>query len=432
MPYNVRSKLQRSLPLPVYHILRRTDHILRRALGVGDPGWEFYAFEQSFHPAISGRYLELVNWSEKMAASSILAQEIKHGLISEDPIVQQGMSLLEASLTHYDGILGKEDLRVLVHIPAQGDSPGGWSAFMNMADSLTYMGVPTRILACAQNLQQVLHEFEPNLLLSGDHPIFTSNLDWSAIHRYRVDAALKVGLYTGPEPYGLDYSAERALWAESVHANFFFSFRTPAYVASNNAYVPYLEAGFQFAHIPFGANILQYHPVPRVQRDLPFVFLASQNPSKFRRYQQFMGKILANFGGFVDGPGWRHSRGFNFNRERDRYLYARARVGLNLHLDEQIDEPCEVNERTFQLAACGVPQLVDNPALLSILFGQESMFVARTPKEYAELFEWMLTDEEACASSALAAQNEVFARHTTFHRVLDFVEQIRLVNDPVG
>ena len=99
-------------------------------------------------------------------------------------------------------------------------------------------------------------------------------------------------------------------------------------------------------------------------RDLDYVFLASINPAKWSRYFSYLTDIFINRYGYIDGPGWEFGWSGSIDPLRDLFLYARAKVGLNLHLKEQIEWPCELNERTYMLATCGVPQLMDNPALL--------------------------------------------------------------------
>jgi spore maturation protein CgeB len=151
--------------------------------------------------------------------------------------------------------------------------------------------------------------------------------------------------------------------------------------------------------------------------------------SKKREHTIFMKDIVKLHYGFIDGPGWKHAPRFQFNRDRDRYIYARAKTGLNVHLPEQIDWACEVNERTFQLAVCGVPQVIDHPKLLDKLFSKNALFIADTPKQYSELFEMVINDPEIGKKRALTAQKEVFEKHTTFHRADSFMKQLNALRD---
>ncbi len=177
--------------------------------------------------------------------------------------------------------------------------------------------------------------------------------------------------------------------------------------------------------IEFGANPLIHYPVPETDRDLNYVFLASVNPAKWPRYFAYLTRIFSKYPGFLDGPGWSFVGKRVVPLKRDRYLYARARVGLNLHADEQIDWANELNERTYILAACGVPQLVDNPALLSARLNKDGLFVADTPDEYTALFDFILHNPDQAAARALIAQRQVFTEHTWFHRAERFVLELK-------
>ena len=136
---------------------------------------------------------------------------------------------------------------------------------------------------------------------------------------------------------------------------------------------------------------------------------------------------MKNYPGFLDGPGWKQVKSFSFKRERDRYIYARAKVGLNIHLPEQINWACELNERTYQLAACGVPQLIDHPMLLNKIFGHASFFIADSAKEYEEIFNALMSNPQMGVDKALCAQREVFAAHTTLHRAKSLIDQLKLL-----
>ena len=137
-----------------------------------------------------------------------------------------------------------------------------------------------------------------------------------------------------------------------------------------------------------------------------------------------MKEIVTRYSGFIDGPGWKHVNSFKFKRERDRYIYARAKIGLNVHLPEQIEWACELNERTYQLAACGVPQLVDHAKLLDKLFGVDHLHIADSPNHYFHLFQKMHDEPDSLIQQTLALQDIVFSQHTTFHRANEFVCQL--------
>lgn len=364
-----------------------------------------------------------------VVAEAALANKAKYEsdeacMSSPDPLIRQGWALKKEVERHFKGLhTGKTGERILIHVPAPDFSPAGYSLFTNLAESLDFIGVPTRILTWEVDTRQALEVFKPTILMTSDHESYLARIDWSAIAQYKTANKLKVGLTASLEEYDNTPLKGRLGWARQNGVDFFYSFRDEAYVQERTEYRPFLDAGYKILFLPFGANILHYYPVAGFDRDLDFVLMATRKSEHI----SYMKDIVRSNVGFIDGPGWKHVQDFHFNRERDRYIYARAKVGLNVHLPEQLDWACEVNERTYQLAACGVSQLVDHPKLLNKLFSPDAVFVADTPAQYTRLFRDIMRQPELAQQRALLAQREVFARHTTFHRADSFVMQLAKV-----
>lgn len=342
-------------------------------------------------------------------------------LTSLDPLVRQGWSLKKEVERHFKNLyVGKTDERILIQVPAPGFSPAGYSLFSNLAESLEFIGVPTQILTWEGSTGRALEEFRPTVLLSSDHESYLSRIDWDAITKYKATNKLRVGLTASLEEYANTPLKERLDWARGHSIDFFYTFRDEAYVTDRVEYKPFFDSSYKMVYLPFGANILHYYPVAGFNRDLDFVLMATRKSE----HMSYMKDIVRSNAGFIDGPGWRHVQTFSFNRSRDRYIYARAKVGLNVHLPEQIDWACEVNERTYQLAACGATQLVDHPKLLDKLFSKNTCFVADSPAQYTHLFRDIMLQPEVAQQRALLAQKEVFFRHTTFHRSDSLLRQL--------
>jgi len=341
---------------------------------------------------------------------------------SDDPLVRQGHELKKQVEQRFKNIYtGVNNERFIIHVPDPRFSPAGFSLFNNIAECLNFIGIPTHIFGWDDNTEEEFDKFKPTAFLSSDHVSYLERIDWEAIERYRKTNQLKIGLTASLAEYDNTPLEHRLGWAKKHGIDFYYSFRDEAYVSLRKEYRPFFDAGYKILYLPFGANILHYYPVAGFDRDIDFVLIAS----KKREHTIFMKDIVKNQYGFIDGPGWKHAPHFQFNRDRDRYIYARAKVGLNVHLPEQIDWACEVNERTYQLAACGVPQVIDHPKLLDKLFSKEALFIADTPRQYSEYFEMIINDQKSGLYRALIAQKEVFDRHTTFHRADSFIRQLR-------
>lgn len=129
----------------------------------------------------------------------------------------------------------------------------------------------------------------------------------------------------------------------------------------------------------------------------------------------------------ISRPFWPQAARARVDEPLHRYLYARAKVGLNLHVPFQLNDATELNERAYNLAACGVPQLMDNPKSLPERFRPESVYVGATPAECRQQFERMLKRPEEARERALNALEDVYAGHTIFHRANTIMSQL---NEP--
>jgi len=383
--------------------------------------WEALLFDLAMHRGTARSHARIMADAE-LALQNRDAHESDGAYAeSRDPLVQQGYALRKEAELHFrNRYAGKTTERILIHVPGPDFSPAGYSLFTNLAESLAFIGVPARILGWDDDTGEALESFNPTVLLSSDHEGYLARLDWEEIGQYGRTNHLAIGLTASLAEYGNASLDQRLKWARSHGIGFFYSFRDEAYVRERREYRPFFEAGYRIRYLPFGANILHYYPVAGFDRDIDFVLLASRKPE----HAIYLKDIARSNAGFIDGPGWRHARNFRFNRDRDRYIYARARVGLNVHLPEQLESACEVNERTYQLAACGVPQLMDHPKLIDRLFSGSALFVADSPGQYTELFRELISRPGLGQERALVAQREVFGRHTTFHRADSFVRQL--------
>jgi len=397
-------------------------HYIKVLLRRPDPEWDFYVFEKRIHPQTWKRHGEILDWAHRGLEN---AKNLENPVLykeSSDPIVRQGYTLCqEVKRKFKEKHRSLKELRVLIHLPTAEVSPSGYSFFNNLIYSLNYMGISAKALEWHQQIGDQLREFRPTVLLTCDYAFYTERIDWDAVGRYRKNNDLKIGLSAEVEEDGNAPLLQRLEIAKKHEVDFYYSFRSPECLNSREEYKPFLEKGYDIFSVEFGANPIIHYPVPQAKKDIDYIFLASSNPSKFSRYYLFLEEIFTKYPGFIHGPGWSISSNFRFIQDRDRYLYSRAKVGINLHIDSQIEYVNELNERTYMLAACGIPQLVDNPKLLPFRFSPDCLFIANDPKEYVVLFEEMLNDPGEAQRRALNAQREVFEKYTIFHNVENLV-----------
>lgn len=108
-------------------------------------------------------------------------------------------------------------------------------------------------------------------------------------------------------------------------------------------------------------------------------------------------------------------------------VFNATSVNLNLHscagdgLDPEADF---VNPRTFELAACGAFQLVDERSLMPDLFAVNELVRFAEVTEVPSLIGTWLADTAGRTELAAAARNRVLAQHTYEHRMKELLAAI--------
>ncbi|MFN8388678.1 MAG: glycosyltransferase [Bdellovibrionota bacterium] len=122
-------------------------------------------------------------------------------------------------------------------------------------------------------------------------------------------------------------------------------------------------------------------------------------------------------------------RGRRLEPEEYVKIFNATKINLNLHSSTERDgvEPFGdfVNPRTFELAACGAFQLVDERSLLGEQFaiGKEAA-VFHDGREMQDKIDYYLEHPEERAQITQAARNRVFSEHTYQHRLKSMLEYI--------
>lgn len=102
-------------------------------------------------------------------------------------------------------------------------------------------------------------------------------------------------------------------------------------------------------------------------------------------------------------------------------IFNASKINLNLHSSIRADELVPagdfVNPRTFEVAACGAFQLVDNRSLLPELFAADELATFSSPEELKARIERFLARPEERAAMAAKARTRALADHTYSQRM---------------
>ena len=117
-------------------------------------------------------------------------------------------------------------------------------------------------------------------------------------------------------------------------------------------------------------------------------------------------------------------------------VFNGTKVNINLHswTGEGLDPHGDfVNPRTFELAACGAFQIVDERTLLREVFTGEELVTTGRPDDLVSQVRQWLRDEAGRKQMADAARQRVLAEHTYVHRMRQLLAQIGVAQpDRVG
>jgi spore maturation protein CgeB len=151
------------------------------------------------------------------------------------------------------------------------------------------------------------------------------------------------------------------------------------------------------------------------------VFAGTATPHRERRLAE-----LVEFGVAVWGPGWRRTklrdycRGELLSHEDYIRAYAGASVAVNVACAEDLDGRGDpgASRRLFELAAIGVPQVVEEHADIHAHFREGSeILVSRNTSEFRTLTAEALHDRAWAEQVAAGARQRALAEHTYMHRL---------------
>ena len=181
-------------------------------------------------------------------------------------------------------------------------------------------------------------------------------------------------------------------------------------------------------YLPPGCDPSVHRPMrSRDQFRANVVFAGTATPHRERVLSE-----LVEFGLAVWGPGWRKTKLRDYCRgellEHGDYIraYAGASVAVNVQCSdtsEGADPGC--NRRLFELAAIGVPQVVEDRPDVHRNFREGSeILVARSTADFKGLLSEALQDRAWSEQVAAGARQRALTEHTYMHRLAALLGQV--------
>jgi spore maturation protein CgeB len=242
----------------------------------------------------------------------------------------------------------------------------------------------------------------------------------------QVDAAMVASLRHGSGPSWVNWFCDARRSAEDILP--FVAAYDAVFVADRTTVAALDVAGNPPVHyLPAGCDPSIHRPMRARDRfRANVVFAGTATAHRERQLAE-----LIEFGVAVWGPGWRRTklrdycRGELLSHEDYIRAYAGASVAVNVACTDeaaQLRDP-GASRRLFELAAIGVPQVVEDHADIHEHFreGSETL-VARSSQELRTLTAEALHDRAWAEQVAAGARQRALAEHTYMHRLTALVQ----------
>ena len=184
-------------------------------------------------------------------------------------------------------------------------------------------------------------------------------------------------------------------------------------------------------YLPPGCDPSVHRPMrSRDQFRANVVFAGTATPHRERVLSE-----LVEFGLALWGPGWRKTRLRDYCRGEllDHGDYIRAYAGASVAVNVQCSDGSDgtdpgCNRRLFELAAIGVPQVVEDRPDIHRNFREGSeILVARSMADFKGLLAEALQDRAWSEQVAAGARQRALGEHTYMHRLAALLHSARVM-----
>ncbi|MEH7106775.1 CgeB family protein [Bacillus sp. JJ1764] len=290
----------------------------------------------------------------------------------------------------------------------------------------TYLSIPPKYNR--ETIKQI-EAFQPDVAL-----VFVGYGLPNELIPYLKTKGIQLGIWLTEDPYYIDESIKLI---EDFHM--IFTIDLGAYEFYKNSF-----QSKKIYHLPLGTDPSLYHPLPNPRNTIyDLCLIGYPYPERIQLVQD----ILENtkYTVLIGGPLWRklfldHQSGrlHIFNKWIDppylTDLFHSAKIILNPHRAYDFYKnkntlgitSKSINNRTFDIAACGVFQLLSEKADLATHFDTANEIISySTNQECLQLIETYIDDAHSRTQYGHNARKRVIDHHTFVHRIQFILKQLR-------
>lgn len=179
---------------------------------------------------------------------------------------------------------------------------------------------------------------------------------------------------------------------------------------------------------------LELSPAERRKWGADVAFMGAGYPNRRLAFRELLGFDFKIWGSDWDGDHvlapYLQLGGTRVSPEECVRIFNATKINLNLHSSVQVERLVShgdfVNPRTFEVAACGAFQLVDERSLLAESFRAKELATFSSLAELKEKIAYYLSHPQEREALASKGRERVLAEHTYAHRMrrlLDFTRE---------
>jgi hypothetical protein len=171
----------------------------------------------------------------------------------------------------------------------------------------------------------------------------------------------------------------------------------------------------EYAVIPQACNPFSDYPVPATKCH-DYFMASSMTDDRAAVSYRYLRPILSRYQGLWVGPSWGFGTQYVAPAEIAQH-YARSRIALSPLVPFVQLYGAELTHRVYAAAGCGAFQLTSSTPITGRYFQPDELVQARTPKEFARLFDHYVDRPQERNAIALAALRRTYREHTCFQRI---------------
>lgn len=342
----------------------------------------------------------------------------------------------------------KNNLNILYHLPFPSTIYAYRTIYHGFKSAFEDLGLNFRTLTAGDNLEKMLCEFEPDIILSSVHNYYLKYLDMDLFNKARKRGAIAFMLVY---PWNSQFDKPRINEGPALKNEREKVKKIQAGLLGDVFYNsieqgdPRMEGfekvtGYKHLTLPLAADKIILKPSYDEKFKADISFIGTLLPEKRQYFKEYVFPLRKKHDLKLYGQDWtpyQRLRGWiqrggqyfnipylrNFNKpklalEDEAKIYNSSLVSINVHEDYQKKFGGDCNERTFKIPLCEGFEITDNVSCIGKYFKDgEEIVIAKNKTDWFDKIEYYIKNPEKRIPIIEAGRKRVLAEHTYHNRV---------------